>query len=97
MPCNSQEILLKNVKLTKVSNSPVEDGQKLLKEKALYFDTWQPIGKSYNGKILVSTRKLTSTFGKLSGLASQLSNCIGDKKCKSSWLILTPEKYSCTL
>ena len=57
-------------------------------------DTLQPIGKSCNGKILVSTRKLTSTFGKSSGLASQLSNCIGNKKWKSSWLILTPEKYS---
>ena len=60
----------------------------------MYIDTWQPIGKSCNGKILVSRRKLTSAFGKSSGLASQLSNCIGDKKWKSSWLILTPEKYS---
>ena len=60
----------------------------------VYIDTSQPIGKSCNGKILVSTRKLTSTFAKLSGLVSQLSNCIGDKKWKSSWLILAPEKYS---
>ena len=59
----------------------------------VYVDTRQPIGKSYNGKILVSTRKLTSTFRKLSGLASQ-PNCIDDKKWKSSWLILKPEKYS---
>ena len=50
----------------------------------VYIDTWQPIGKSCNGNILVSTRKLTSAFGKLSGLASQLSNCIGGKKWKSS-------------
>ena len=53
----------------------------------VYIDTWKPIGKSCNGKILVSTGKLTSTFRKLSGLASRLSNCIGDKKWKSSWLI----------
>ena len=38
----------------------------------VYIDTWQPIGKSCNGKILVSTRKLTSTFGKSTSLASQL-------------------------
>ena len=43
----------------------------------VYIDTWQTIGKSCNGKILVTTRKVTSTFGKSSGLASQLSNCIG--------------------
>ena len=60
----------------------------------MYIDTWQPIGKSCNGKILVSRRKLTSAFGKSSGLASQLSNCIDDKKWKSFRLILTPEKYS---
>ena len=50
--------------------------------------------KICNGKILVSSRKLTSTFGKSSGLASQLSNCIGDNKWQSYWLILTTEKYS---
>ena len=60
----------------------------------IYIDTWKPLGKPYNGKIIVSTRKLTSTFGKSSGLASQLSNCIGDKKWRSSWLILTPGKNS---
>ena len=60
----------------------------------MYIDTWQPIGKSCNDKILISTRKLTSAFGKLSGLASQLSNYIGNKKWKFSWLILIPEKYS---
>ena len=60
----------------------------------VYIDIWQPIGKLCDGKILLSTRKLTSTFRKSSGLASQLSNCIGDKKWKSSWLILAPEKYS---
>ena len=36
----------------------------------VYIDTWQPIEKSCNGKILVSTQKLTSTFAKSSGLAS---------------------------
>ena len=45
----------------------------------VYIDTWQPIGKSCNGKILVNTRKLTNTFGNSSGLASQISNCIGGK------------------
>ena len=60
----------------------------------IYIDTWKHLGKPYNGKIIVSTRKLTSTFGKSSGLASKLSNCIGDKKWRSSWLILTPAKHS---
>ena len=60
----------------------------------IYIDTWKPLGKSYNGKIIESTRKITSTFGKSSGLASQLSNCIGHKNWKSSWLILTPGKRS---
>ena len=60
----------------------------------MYIDTWQPIGKSCNDKILISTRKLTSAFGKLSSLACQLSNYIGNKKWKFSWLILIPEKYS---
>ena len=45
-----------------------------------YIDTWKPLRNPYNKKIIVSTQKLTSTFGKSSGLASQLSNCIGDKK-----------------
>ena len=60
----------------------------------IYIDTWKPLGKPYNEKIIASTQKLTRTFGKSSGLASQLSNCIGDKKWRSSWLILTPGKYS---
>ena len=29
----------------------------------IYIDTWKPLGKHYNGKLIVSTRKLTSTFG----------------------------------
>ena len=60
----------------------------------IYTDTWKPLGNPYNGKIIVNTRNLTRTFGKSSGLASQLSNCIGDKKWRSSWLILTPGKHS---
>ena len=60
----------------------------------IYIDTWESLGKPCNRKTIVSTRKLTSTFGKPSGLASQLSNCIDDKKYRSSWLILTPEKHS---
>ena len=59
----------------------------------IYIDTWKPLGKPYNEKIIASTQKLTRTFGKSSGLASQLSNCIGDKKWRSSWLILTPGKH----
>ena len=59
--------------------------------KYWYVETsWKPC----NGKIIVSTRKLTSIFGKSTGLVSKLSNCIGDKKWRSSWLILTPGKYS---
>ena len=60
----------------------------------IYIDMWKPVGKSYNGKVIVSTRKLTSIFGKSSGIANQLSNYIGHKKWRSSWLILTPEKHS---
>ena len=60
----------------------------------IYIDTCKALGKPYNGKIIVSTRKLTSTFRKSSGLARQLSNCIGDKNWRSSWLILTPGKPS---
>ena len=61
----------------------------------VYIYTWKPLGKPYNGKMMISARKLTSTFGKYSGLASQLSpsNCIGDKKWRSSWVILTPGKH----
>ena len=29
----------------------------------IYIDTWKPLGKPYNGKIIVSTRKPTSTSG----------------------------------
>ena len=60
----------------------------------VYIGTWQPIGKSCNGKILVTTRKLTSTFRKSSGLPSQISNCIGDKNVEvllanlKTWKIL---------
>ena len=60
----------------------------------IYIDMWKPLRKPYNGKIIANTRKLISIFGKSSGVASQLSTCIGDKKCRSSWLILTPGKHS---
>ena len=58
----------------------------------IYIDMWKPLGKPHNGKIIVSTRKLTSTFRKSAGLSSELSNCISDKKWKSFWLILTAGK-----
>ena len=60
----------------------------------IYIDTWNPLGKSYNRKTIVSIKKLRSTFGKPSGLASRFSNCIDDKKRSSSRLILTPGKHS---
>ena len=50
--------------------------------------------KALQRKNHLSTRKLTNTFGKSSGLANQLSNSIGDKKWRSSWLILIPRKHS---
>ena len=59
--------------------STIVEGKSPVFLPRVYIDTWHAIGKSCNGKILVSTRKLRSTFGKSSGLASQLSNCIGDK------------------
>ena len=49
----------------------------------IYIDTWKPLGKVYNEKTIVSTRKLTSTFGKSNRLASEVSNCIGDKNRSS--------------
>ena len=30
----------------------------------IYIDAWKPLGNPYDGKIIVSTRKLASTFGK---------------------------------
>ena len=60
----------------------------------IYIDTWNPLRKPYNRKTIVSIKKLTSTFGKPSGLASQFSNCIDDKKRSSSRLFLTPGKHS---
>ena len=59
--------------------SKIVEGKSPVFLPRVFIDTWHPIGKSCNGKILVSTQKLTSTFGKSSGLASQLSKCIGDK------------------
>ena len=60
----------------------------------IYVDTSKPFGNPFHEKIMASTRKLTSTFGLSSGLANQLSSCICDRKWKSSWLVLTPEKHS---
>ena len=47
----------------------------------------------YSGKIKVSVRKITSTFGLSSGIAQQISEHIG-KKWKLARLILSSEKYS---
>ena len=60
----------------------------------IYIDIWNPLGKPYKRKTIVSIKKLRSTFGKPSGLASRFSNCIDDKKRSSSRLILTPGKHS---
>ena len=60
----------------------------------IYIDTLKPFGKRCNRKVFVTTQKLTKNFGKSSRLASQLSNCIGDKKWRSFWLILTPGEHS---
>ena len=48
---------------------------------------------AYKGKIKVSVRKITSAFGSSSSVALQISNFVG-RKCKSDWLILSPQKHS---
>ena len=45
----------------------------------MYVDTLKPFDKSYEGKIKISTCKLTGTIKLFSGLANQLSRCIGVK------------------
>ena len=50
-------------------------------------------GLTYNGKIKVSVRNITATFGVSSGVAQNISRIIG-KIWKSAWLILPPEQMS---
>ena len=83
-----------SIKLTCSKWACLIDGKGPALLQNIYIDTWKSLGKPCNRKIIVSTRKLRSTFGKPSGLASQLSNCIDDKKYRSSWLVLTPGKHS---
>ena len=68
-----------SIKLTCRKRARIIEGKGPTLLPKIYIDMWKPLGKPCNGKIIVSTRKLTSTFEKSSGLASQLSNCIGDK------------------
>ena len=69
-----------------------EEVQKALPK--LYIDTCKPFGDMYNGKILVSARKLNKIFGVSSGLAIQLSNEICSERWRSSWLLLKAQKHS---
>ena len=48
----------------------------------------------WNGMIKVSVRKVVKIFGSLSGVAVSLADMIKDKKWKSAWLTIRPEKHS---
>ena len=50
-------------------------------------------GLTYNGKINLSVRNITATFGVSSGVAENISRIIG-KNWKCAWLILSPEQMS---
>ena len=48
----------------------------------------------YNGKIKVGVRKIVKLFGEFCGASLSISEVIKDKKWKSTWLFLEPEKHS---
>ena len=83
-----------SIKPTRRKWARIIDGKSSALLPKIYIDTSKPLGNPYNEKTIVSTRKLTSIFRKSSGIASQLSDCISDKKWRSSWLILIPGKHS---
>ena len=67
-----------------------------VKESALlpkihHFDILKLFGQLFKGKINIITRELSTIFRAFFGLTYQLSCCIGDKKWKSSWLVLTTQ------
>ena len=82
------------IKSTSRKRAHIIEGKGPVLLPKIYVDTSKPLGKLYNGEIIVSTRKLTNTFGKSGGLASQLSNCISDKKWRSSWLMCQANQSS---
>ena len=67
-----------------------------VKESALlpkinHFDILKLFGQPFKGKINIITRELSTISRAFFGLTYQLSCCIGDKKWKSSWLVLTTQ------
>ena len=48
----------------------------------------------YNGKIKVSARKIANLFGEHSGVSIRILEVVNNRKWKSSWLFLEPEKHS---
>ena len=48
----------------------------------------------YNRKIKVGVRKIVKHFGEFCGASLFISKVIKDKKWKSAWLLLEPEKHS---
>ena len=47
---------------------------------------------TFNGKIKVSSRKITAAFGSASGVAMYISQ-YADRNWRSAWLILLPQQY----
>ena len=45
-------------------------------------------------KIKVNLRKIIKTFDPYSGVAKTLAEIIDDKKWRSAWLIINPDKHS---
>ena len=48
----------------------------------------------YNGKIKVCARKIVNHFGEHCGASLLISEVVNNRKWKSSWLLLEPEKHS---
>ena len=48
----------------------------------------------WNDMTKVSVRKILKMFGPFSGVAMSLASIVNDKKWKSAWLIIRPEKHS---
>ena len=71
-----------------------EKGKQLLPRIYISDDKDIRENSSYNGKIKVSVRKMSILYGKTSGLALKISAIINDKKWKSAWLVLMPDKES---
>ena len=48
----------------------------------------------FHDKIKVSIQKIMKIFGPYSEVATSLAEIVDDKKSRSGWLVINPEKYS---